>query len=277
MAATPSNPGWYPDPEGRPATQRWWDGGSWSPVTRPDPNAPPAPAAPPAPQPPAYGPPPTPGYGPPPAYGTPGGASGSPYATAGREVATPDGVPLAGFGARLVARAIDWVLKSALAFALGFRLLTPATDAFREWFDSAVRAAEENRPAPAFDVLSDLEVTRALGEYQLLATVVAALYTVLLLRWRGATLGKLLLGIRVRSWQQDGRLTWSQCSLRWLTGEGLSAVPFFSFFWPLLNYLWPLWDRRRQAIHDKLPQTVVVRTRVSVPTTPGTPAGAPWP
>lgn len=30
--------GWYPDPDGTPARQRWWDGGSWTPQTRPGPD-----------------------------------------------------------------------------------------------------------------------------------------------------------------------------------------------------------------------------------------------
>ena len=29
----------------------------------------------------------------------------------------------------------------------------------------------------------------------------------------------------------------------------------------LVNYLWPVWDPRRQAVHDKIGRTLVVRTR----------------
>ena len=29
----------------------------------------------------------------------------------------------------------------------------------------------------------------------------------------------------------------------------------------LLNYLWPLWDSRNQALHDKICDTVVVKTQ----------------
>lgn len=246
MAAHPATPGWYPDPGGQPATQRYWDGDTWSPVTRPAPaGAAPAPSAP-----------------------------REHAAAEPRAVATPDGVPLAGFGARLVARAVDALLKSVVSLALGYRLIAPAMDAFRQWWDRALLESRRGRPTPAFDIFSDVEVQRALAEYTLLSVVVAGVYTVLLLRLWGATLGKRMLGLRVRSWDRDGRLTWGQAMGRWLTGEGLAAVPLFSAFWPVLNYLWPLWDRRRQAVHDKLPGTVVVRAR-RTPLPP--PAQAPWP
>jgi uncharacterized RDD family membrane protein YckC len=29
----------------------------------------------------------------------------------------------------------------------------------------------------------------------------------------------------------------------------------------LLDYLWPLWDDKKQALHDKVAKTNVVRTR----------------
>jgi uncharacterized RDD family membrane protein YckC len=31
--------------------------------------------------------------------------------------------------------------------------------------------------------------------------------------------------------------------------------------YPLLDKLWPLWDEKRQALHDKVARTNVVRTR----------------
>jgi uncharacterized RDD family membrane protein YckC len=35
-------------------------------------------------------------------------------------------------------------------------------------------------------------------------------------------------------------------------------IPFFGLF-TLLDGLWPLWDRARQALHDKIAGSVVVR------------------
>ena len=55
--------------------------------------------------------------------------------------------------------------------------------------------------------------------------------------------------------------------LRWLTQFGpsiLGAIPFVGYFtgiYQLLDGLWPLWDSKRQALHDKASKTNVVRIR----------------
>jgi uncharacterized RDD family membrane protein YckC len=55
--------------------------------------------------------------------------------------------------------------------------------------------------------------------------------------------------------------------LRWLVqniASLLSVVPFvgsFAGLFPLLDGLWPLWDDKRQALHDKAARTNVVRVR----------------
>jgi uncharacterized RDD family membrane protein YckC len=38
-------------------------------------------------------------------------------------------------------------------------------------------------------------------------------------------------------------------------------VGFFGSIYSLLNSLWPAWDPRRQALHDKAARTNVVRVR----------------
>jgi uncharacterized RDD family membrane protein YckC len=52
----------------------------------------------------------------------------------------------------------------------------------------------------------------------------------------------------------------------WITPDLLPLLPLgaFSFVlvlsWlPLLDGLWPLWDKRNQALHDKVANTVVIR------------------
>ncbi|WP_081795016.1 RDD family protein [Nocardioides sp. URHA0020] len=55
--------------------------------------------------------------------------------------------------------------------------------------------------------------------------------------------------------------------LRWLTQFGpslLGAVPYVRYLpsvYSLLDGLWPLWDGKRQALHDKAARPNVVRTR----------------
>ena len=56
--------------------------------------------------------------------------------------------------------------------------------------------------------------------------------------------------------------------LRWATQSAipglLGMVPFLGFLggiFSLLNVLWPLWDDKNQALHDKVAKTNVVRAR----------------
>lgn len=71
----------------------------------------------------------------------------------------------------------------------------------------------------------------------------------------GQTLGKQALSIRVV--RQDAQpMTASPALLREFVGKGiLGLVPFFT----IVDFLFPLGDSRRQAIHDKLASTFVVR------------------
>jgi len=66
-----------------------------------------------------------------------------------------------------------------------------------------------------------------------------------------ATIGKRVLGIRVRL-EDGGDLGYGVATLRFL------ASPL-SWMW-LLGVLWPLWDDKKQSFHDKIALTVVVKT-----------------
>jgi uncharacterized RDD family membrane protein YckC len=77
----------------------------------------------------------------------------------------------------------------------------------------------------------------------------------------GQTPGKQALGIRVI--REDGQ--------PWNFGTGLLrelVIKGILFWWvggnfllipPLLDGLWPLWDEKKQALHDKLSQSYVVK------------------
>lgn len=74
---------------------------------------------------------------------------------------------------------------------------------------------------------------------------------------RGQSLGDRAFGIAVRSAADGGRATYGQAFGRTF------MVMLFSAFWFMggfVDFLWPLWDRRRQAWHDKVAGTVVVRS-----------------
>ena len=73
-------------------------------------------------------------------------------------------------------------------------------------------------------------------------------------KW-GQTIGKRALKIRVRRAQQDSLLSYGAAFGRYATVFvfGIFTIPL------LVDYLFPLWDRQRQSLHDKVASSIVVR------------------
>lgn len=92
----------------------------------------------------------------------------------------------------------------------------------------------------------------AIGLNLYVQVLISHLYYVLLIGLRGQTIGKQLLGIRVVNRNGDvpgiGR-----AMLREVIGKFVSGIVL------LLGYIWVLFDRRRQAWHDKIGGTYVIR------------------
>jgi uncharacterized RDD family membrane protein YckC len=76
---------------------------------------------------------------------------------------------------------------------------------------------------------------------------------------RGQTLGKMVWSIRVRAAATGGPLGPARAAVRYIVPAALaSLIPILGLFVWLTDGLWPLWDRRRQALHDKVAGSVVV-------------------
>jgi uncharacterized RDD family membrane protein YckC len=107
-----------------------------------------------------------------------------------------------------------------------------------------------------------VDVTRSMGRYAGWALAVAVAtyaYQALMVRYFGGTIGKLAVGIRVRT--ADGNVVgWREALLRpilqLIIGVG-SFVPGAGLI-TLLDDLWMLWDRQKQTLHDKVAGTIVV-------------------
>ncbi|HEX9300395.1 MAG TPA: RDD family protein [Actinomycetota bacterium] len=107
-----------------------------------------------------------------------------------------------------------------------------------------------------------IDTTRYVGRYAGWAFAIAAAtyaYQALMVRYLGGTLGKLAVGIRVRT--ADGNVPgWREALLRPI----LQLIVSFGSFVPgaglitLLDDLWMLWDRQKQTLHDKVAGTIVV-------------------
>ncbi|MFE9103994.1 RDD family protein [Actinomadura geliboluensis] len=255
------------------------------------PEAPPSPERPPpyqgtygtqpgaAPPPPAGGfaPPggaPAPGYGPPqPGYGQ--GVPGGPL---------PQAPPLPGYGvpggpqeqlagrlARLGAGILDSILLGILAM--------PAALAAIRW-DKMQESIDSGEPITNPMDLYNIPVL--LAGYAVVFVVGFAYYTVLHVKW-GQTLGKKAFGIRVVQASDRSAITWGQAFARQGFVYAIAIVTLvLNFLTPaagilglvgLLDNAWILWDERRQAVHDKVAGTMVMKATPWTPNPYARPPG----
>ena len=232
-------PGWYPDPESRPAspTVRWWDGHRWTEHVQRDVQAH--------------------GAGP----------------------VTPDGQPLAGWWWRVLGLLLDGLLLLIVTLPLTWMAQRDLQRDMARNQDELERQVEAGEPVDVsafLDVVRDGYVDHWLT-LLVLPTLLALAYHVGFLRWRGATPGKAALQMRVRPRDADGRLSWGAATTRFgvqylltqvlsLTGFVLGSPVLLALLVLVLvvfafaDPLWALGDRR-QTLHDRAARTVVVRTR----------------
>ena len=174
---------------------------------------------------------------------------------------TPDGQRLAGWGRRLVARIIDWVIVGIASLAL-FPVVAPdVIPDLSTWLEEAINLAEAG--STAVPDLPDRLYTQ-LTAFTLASALLALAYEALLLKTLSGTLGKLVVGMRVRLRDQPGPLSWNTSALRALVWQGpglLGGIPILGFLasvFPVVNGLWPLWDAKKQSLNDKAAKTNVV-------------------
>lgn len=219
-------PGWYPDPyAATEGVERWWNGIQWLAETR-DPAAPPA-------------------WAPAPVREPHSGEPDSPE---------PE---LASWGARVGAYLLD---------IIPFVVLVMIVLGMFGWFDLVGRAAEGDESA-----FTALETLSAPGSPASIASVLAGaiayfVYNVGFHMTKGQTPGKMLVGIRVRMRDEDRLPDARAAVLRWAVQQGgpqllssIAGLGFFAGVFSIVDHLWPLWDPRKQSLHDKAARTIVVR------------------
>jgi uncharacterized RDD family membrane protein YckC len=149
------------------------------------------------------------------------------------------GRPLAGWGTRLAATLLDWLILLVPVGALAAIVI-------------GIAAGSDTGAV----------VTTIIGLLVYLA-VLLVYAPVLMARdgpRNGQTWGKQILGIRV---VRDGGepMTFWYAALREIVVKGIavsvasSIIPFIPWF---LNYFWPLWDDQNRALHDMVVSTHVV-------------------
>jgi uncharacterized RDD family membrane protein YckC len=99
------------------------------------------------------------------------------------------------------------------------------------------------------------------GTFLMVIIVAAALYEVLMLRYRGATVGKIACGIKVV--RPDGRgLGWSVSLSRFFMWNVVTnGIPYVNFVLTLVSTIMVGMDNESRALHDRVCDTRVVRTR----------------
>lgn len=228
MSMTPAA-GWYDDPWDSDR-YRYWDGDAWT------------------------------GHASPKYTDSPRGPA---YANVSPDATTTDGVALSGWWRRVAARLLDSLITLVISLPLTgyfwYRYLRASLD-----YQDELRSRGETRSfADAFATPTELLVWAV--PLTALIAVAGAAYEVYFLRRSGATPGKRALGIRVRLRERD-ELPMKAIARRVAFVYGaqvVSVIPLLgtvASLFALANYLWPLWDPRRQALHDKLAATNVVRS-----------------
>lgn len=230
--------------------QRYWNGQEWTDQVQPAPYAG---------QQPGYGPGQQLSYGPgqQPGY-SPGSGQASGPGT------TPDGQRTAGWWQRVGAYVLDAIIIFALSAVLGWSFLHRVVSAYSSFVDQVMRAAQSGSAAPNQSSLMSQIFVPLLG-FVAVNLLVSLVYNAVFLKRFAATPGKLALGLRVRLRETPGPLSWGTVLLRWLAQNiaGIfSVVPLIgtlAAIYPMLDSLWPLWDSKKQALHDKVARTNVVR------------------
>lgn len=85
-------------------------------------------------------------------------------------------------------------------------------------------------------------------------SLAASLYKPLMEGAGGQTVGKKVTRIRVHRSDDGAVITYGTAFLRAFTAWILSFVPIL----PLIDVLWPLWDVKKQTLHDKMASTIVL-------------------
>ena len=181
---------------------------------------------------------------------------------------TADGQPLASYGQRVGAFVIDFIATSLIGGLLSLPIQLKISDELSSTIDDLSSGS-----ATFSDVMD--AVLKASNDHIVALTLIALatsfVYHVVFVGLLSATPGKLLLGISIRRTGTPGRVGWVVAVRRRLlqTALGLLRLNAVSELLYLLgsavDLLWPAWDKRRQALHDKVADTVVVRGRAPRP------------
>jgi uncharacterized RDD family membrane protein YckC len=199
MATAP--PGWYPDPQGIPGSQRYWNGSTWTEHVQAPGFMPPPPAAP-----------------------------------------TPSGQFLASYGQRLGGWLLDWVILAVVNIPV-VALLGGFTHT-----DTTNQLNSGRTTSVSFNV--------HWWGILISAVLIVGYGTIFCGSNRGQTIGMMAVGVRAVDLATGQPIGYARAFGRALV-EYLLAVALF-LPW-VIDMLFPLWDPKKQTLHDKSVRSVVVQ------------------
>lgn len=156
----------------------------------------------------------------------------------------PNEFEYAGFWVRVWASLIDTVLIMLV--------ITPVLGALYGWtysFDTCIATGGCSTYSANSGIATGFRPTEFVVTWLLPAIAVIVFW-----RYRSATPGKMVISARIVDATTGEPPTTGQSIGRYL-GYWVSAIPF------CLGFLWVAFDRRKQGWHDKLANTVVIRSR----------------
>jgi uncharacterized RDD family membrane protein YckC len=167
---------------------------------------------------------------------------------------TADGVPLASWGKRFAAWLLDGIILVVISYFVVRAVVPDYMTSIQNVIDAAGRQ-DQTEVQNAINQLTGQAVRAGLA-----AWLVVTAYCIVFWMTTAQTPGKMAIGISVRRMDQPGPLDFAT-SIRRRLISAIQLIPFISgiyvIIW-LLDGLWPLWDDKRQALHDKVARTYVV-------------------
>jgi predicted Zn finger-like uncharacterized protein len=149
----------------------------------------------------------------------------------------------AGFWPRFGAYFIDGIVAGIIVKISMTLAMLPLTYYFSQGYMSG--SPQLGAIPPSLPMILFLGISLSVG--------LQALYFILMWGYRGATLGKMAMRIKIVS-TDSSDISYGAAFLRYI-GTIISGIPFS------LGYLWMLWDDKNQTWHDKIASTCVIRNQ----------------
>jgi len=192
-------------------------------------------------------------------------------------------VPLAGWWWRVLAWLIDWLILGVVSIVYsGF--LPDYSTGLTAWQNDYLHALQSGSLSLPLPVDPQYAISWPLAIGEMASVGFTCVYVIVMLHFSGATLGQLVLGIRVVP--VDKGLAPRRLAMPHILGRVLSwnilpaglviagvlligSVPanrsigmlclMVSSIYIVVTALWAAWDPKRQGLHDKLARTQLIR------------------